>query len=183
MTAKKICCLLMAETIKALWSANAEIQFILLPLEVITVRSHCDQWYIALIPAGEGNAFSALRKSRVDFKTSFTSIAVQQSESGYNMLCKKPQMNFLWCSKNLSLSKKKLVVKKNAKRSSAGTVTVGVSAGCSSIPKVAFLICQSNSGAGMCQQEGPWAAGCWEGQGAPAEQGSSARGERVTPVL
>lgn len=51
----------MAETIKALWSANAELQFILLPLEVIPVRSHCDQQYVALLPAGEGNAFSALK--------------------------------------------------------------------------------------------------------------------------
>lgn len=96
MTEKRIGCLLMAEAIKALWSANAELQFTLLPLEVITVRSHCDQQYVALLPAGEGNAFSALKNSRVDFKTSCcTSITVQESEFGYNMLCKEPQMNFL----------------------------------------------------------------------------------------
>lgn len=47
----------MAETVAALWSANAEMQFILLTLEVITARSHCDQQYVALLPAGEGNAF------------------------------------------------------------------------------------------------------------------------------
>lgn len=82
----------MAETVKALWSANAEMQFILLPLEVITVRSHCDQQYVPLLPAGEGNAFSA----RVDFRTSCcTSIAMQELEFSYKMLCKKLQMNFL----------------------------------------------------------------------------------------
>lgn len=92
MTEKKICCLLMAETVEALWSANAEMQFILLPLEVITVRSHCDQQYVALLPAGEGNAFSALKYSRVDFKTSCcTFIAMQELEFGCNMLYRKPR--------------------------------------------------------------------------------------------
>lgn len=39
MTEKKICCLLMAETVAALWSANAEMQFILLTLREVTVIS------------------------------------------------------------------------------------------------------------------------------------------------
>lgn len=91
-----MCGLLMAETVKALWSANAEMPFILLPLEMITVRSHGDQQYVALLPTGEGNAFSALKNSRLDFKTSCcTFIAMQKSEFGYNMLSKKPQTNFL----------------------------------------------------------------------------------------
>lgn len=52
----------MAGTSKALWSANAEVQFILFSLEVITVRSHCDQQNAALLPAGEGSTFSTLKK-------------------------------------------------------------------------------------------------------------------------
>lgn len=70
----------MAETLTALWSANAEVQFVLLSLEVITVQSHCDQQYVTLLPAGEGNVFSALKNSKVDFKTNrCTSIAMQES--------------------------------------------------------------------------------------------------------
>lgn len=107
------CCLLMAEAVKALWAANAEMQFILLPLEEIPVRIHCDQQYVALLLAQEGNDFSALKSSRVDFKTSCTSIAVQEWEFGYKMLCKKHQMSFLWCSKYLFLSKKNLLVSKS----------------------------------------------------------------------
>lgn len=57
-----MCCLFMAGTSKALWSANAEVQFILFSLEVITVRSHCDQQNAALLPAGEGSTFSTLKK-------------------------------------------------------------------------------------------------------------------------
>lgn len=98
----EVCCLLMAEAVKALWSANAEMQFILLPLEEIPVKIHCDQQYVALLLAQEGNVFSALENSRVDFKPSCcTSIAVQEWDFGYKMLCKKHQMSFLWCSKYL----------------------------------------------------------------------------------
>lgn len=103
-------CLLRAETVKVLLSTNAEMQLILLPLEVITVRSQSDQQCVAFLPAGRGNAFSALRNPRVDFKTTCTSTVMQESEFVYHMLCKKPQMNLLRCSKNFFISKENLVV-------------------------------------------------------------------------
>lgn len=72
-----MCCLFVAETVKALLSTNAEMQLILLPLEVITVRSHSDQQYVVFLPAERGNAFSALKNPRVDFETTCcTSIAM-----------------------------------------------------------------------------------------------------------
>lgn len=127
MTEKKICGLLIAETVKALQSTNAEMQLILLPLEVIAVSGHGERQYVALLPAGRGNAFSALKNPRADFKTTCcTSIAVQESEFVYHMLCKKPQMNLLRCSKNFFLSKKNLVVNKS------GTIQTG----CTLLPKL-----------------------------------------------
>lgn len=87
MTEKKMCCLLIAETVKASLSTNAEMQLILLPLEVITVRSHNDQLCVAFLPAGRGDTFSALKNPRVDFKTTCcTSIAMQELEFVYHML-------------------------------------------------------------------------------------------------
>lgn len=115
-----MCYLLIAEAVKALLSTNAEMQLILLPLEVITVRSHSDQQCVALLPAGRGNVFSALRNPRVDFKTTCCmSIAIPESEFVYHMLCKKLQMNLLQCSKNFFLFKKNLVVNKS------GTIQAG----------------------------------------------------------
>lgn len=61
MTEKKICGLLIAETVKALQSTNAEMQLILLPLEVSAVSGHGERQYVALLPAGRGNAFPALK--------------------------------------------------------------------------------------------------------------------------
>lgn len=126
-----MCCLLIAETVKALLSTNAEMQLILLPLDVITVRSHGDQQYVAFLPAGRGNALSALKNPKVDFKTTCrTSIAMWESEFVYHMLCKKPQVNLLRCSKILSLSKKNLVV------NTSGTIQTGHAA----LPKLFPLL-------------------------------------------
>lgn len=107
---KKKCCLLIAETVKALLSTNADMQLVLLPVEVITVRSHGDQQYVAFLPAGRGNAFSALKKSKSWLQNNLLYIAMQKSEFFYHMVCKKPQMNLLRCSKNFFPSKENLVV-------------------------------------------------------------------------
>lgn len=51
---------------------------------------------------------------------------MQESEFVYHMLCKKPQMSLLRCSKNFFLSKKNLVVNKS------GTIQTG----CTLLPKL-----------------------------------------------